>query len=226
MQLKGNEEDLEDERFTVHMTKYETASLVDRVQTWRYRVDSRQHGFFIAKKEQKPQLQPLVRTDELNSVKEKMASTPTTPGALDDMLDYAWSVGALAEYEEGFFDGIPTEDQFVCFADPSTFAMYPGWMLRNLLVLVRQRWKLRRIQILCYRDVQSRRDGAKSIILTLELDKAHSVDESIPSSPPCVADMPKVTGWERNHAGKVMSRVANLGEYLDPQRYVTRIFRA
>lgn len=35
------------------------------------------------------------------------------------------------------------------------------------------------------------------------------------------AAMPKVTGWERNSAGKVVSRVANLGEYMDPQRSVT-----
>lgn len=31
-------------------------------------------------------------------------------------------------------------------------------------------------------------------------------------------DMPKVTGWERNSAGKLSGRLADLTAYMDPQK--------
>src|SRR3989440_5978207 len=37
------------------MTPVETTALVDKVQTWRYSVDNRQHGFFLAKKNRRLQ---------------------------------------------------------------------------------------------------------------------------------------------------------------------------
>ena len=145
--------------------------------------------------------------------------TPGTPG-ID--IGFTWSIQSLAGYEEGFFNETALRDCFICFSDPSNFADYPGWMLRNLLVLVRQRWKLHRVQILSYRDVQVRRHEARSIFMTLETEPAdHQVlndnhmDEKIFSQR---AEMPKITGWERNVNGKVTSKIANLGEYMDPQR--------
>lgn len=151
---------------------------------------------------------------------EHSTNRPTTPITPGDSSGFNWSVDSLGEYERGFFNGTSPEDQFVCFADPSTYATYPGWMLRNLLVLIRRRWKLDKVQILCYRDVQSRRDDAKSIVFPLELGESGSATSSMDSSLSTPSNMPKVTGWERNNAGKVMSRIANLGEYMDPQRYV------
>lgn len=59
------------------------------------------------------------------------------------------------------------------------------------------------------------------MILRLEqpvLDAAAPVESPDSSN---TTGLPKVTGWERNSAGKVVSRVANLGEYMDPQRLVT-----
>lgn len=223
-QQNGGEDEAPSEDLVIHMTGQETAALVDCVQTWRYRVDSRQHGFFIAKKQRKDAFaahaDPKKSDEEMNSTEEDSAQRPTTPWAPDDTLDFAWSVGTLAEYEEGFFDGTAQDDQYICFADPSTFANYPGWMLRNLLVLIRRRWKLDRVRILCYRDVQARRDDAKSFTLPLELGKSHTASSSLLDSSSSSTRMPKVTGWERNNAGKVTSRVANLGEYMDPHRYV------
>lgn len=197
------------------MTGLETSALVDSVQTWRYRVDSRQHGFFLAKKQRRDSfMEPVGHT----GAAEESNHRPTTPGTPGDKLGFDWMIGSLIDYEKGFFDGVPSEDRFVCFADPSTYPTYPGWMLRNLLVLIRRRWKLDNVQILCYRDVQGRRDDAKSMILSLELGDSGSAVSSVHGLP-VSSDMPKVTGWERNHTGKVMSRIANLGEYMDPQRY-------
>lgn len=128
----------------------------------------------------------------------------------EDSIGFKWVVGSLAAFEMGFFNGINPEDQFIGFADPSTYPQNPGWMLRNLLVLVRQRWKLSKVQILCYRDIHSRREKANSIILSLQ---CHPYEES--STPP---QMPKVTGWERNDQNKLNSKSVDLAEYMDPQR--------
>ena len=123
-----------------------------------------------------------------------------------DNLSYKWVIGSLRSFEDGFFDGIDPTDQFISFVDPSTYPDNPGWMLRNLLVLVRQRFKLSKAQILCYRDVQSRRHEARSRILVLETDPAAQNFK----------EMPKVTGWERNMAGKLSPRVTHLAHYMDP----------
>jgi ubiquitin-like modifier-activating enzyme ATG7 len=98
------------------------------------------------------------------------------------------------------------EDQYVAFVDPSTYAENPGWMLRNLLVLIRRRFKLNKVQILCYRENHARRHEARSIILPLETD----ADAPLPTS------MPKVTGWERNSLSKLTYKVTNLAQYMDP----------
>jgi len=200
----------------------ETSALVDAVQTWRYGVDSRQWGFFLAKKRRGGPPGIIGEHTDTAGMQGGVDRRPTTPGMLHKDLDYEWVVGSVASFERGFFDGVDPDDGFVCFADPSTYAKYPGWMLRNLLVLVRRRWKLEKVRILCYRDIQSRRDDARSIILTLELAHATSSVTSFAGEPSSMqVELPKITGWERNSGGKVTSKIANLGEYMDPQRYST-----
>ncbi len=206
----------------IYMTGEETAALVDSIQTWRYRVDARQHGFFLAKKRRTTSFAGYTGKPEAmedgTGMDDETSHRPTTPGTPGDRLGFTWAVGSLIDYERGFFEDILEEDRFVGFADPSTYPAYPGWMLRNLLVLIRRRWKLNKVQVLCYRDIHARRDEAKSIILPLVLDSDASISSAQTSS---FSDhMPKVTGWERNSAGKVMSRIANLGEHMDPQRYL------
>ncbi|KAJ5590094.1 Ubiquitin-like modifier-activating enzyme atg7 [Penicillium hetheringtonii] len=122
-----------------------------------------------------------------------------------------WRIAALSEYENGFFNGVAVENRYICFADPSNYEKAPGWMLRNLLVLVRQRWGLNKVQILRYRDTQSKRDQGRSMVFTLQ-----SKSETSGKQPQ--AQMPKVTGWERNPAGKLSGRTVSLTEYMDPTR--------
>ena len=184
------------------LTSSEATALVDAVQTWRYSVDARQYGFFLAKKKHR-----AFHPDSDDGADRR----PTTPGSQTALPDFEWIIGTLASYEDGFFHGAEPDDHFVCFADPSNYESYPGWMLRNLLVLVRRRWRLDQIQILCYRDIQTQRHEARSMVLRLALGE--------PTSNAAFSDeMPKVTGWERSGTGKVISKVANLGEYMDPQR--------
>lgn len=175
-----------------HLDSKESTALVERIGTWRYMVDSREHGFFLAKK---------VRGGE---------TRPKSPIDPPDDIGYKWEIGSLRQAESGgFFDGVPEEDRFVAFVDPSNYPEHPSWPLRNLLVLIRQRFHLTKVQILCYRDVQARRHEARSIIMTLAMDEVDNLETTT---------MPKVTGWERNGTGKLLPRQANLAEYMDPGR--------
>ena len=143
----------------------ETTALVDTVQTWRYSVDTRQHGFFIAKRVRKELLDMYNESEEEEDGNLHKPKEPITPTVED--IGFRWYVSSLASYENGFFDNIEPEDRFVGFADPSNYSTNPGWMLRNLLVLVRQRWHLDEVQIMCYRDTHARREHPSSLIMTL-----------------------------------------------------------
>ena len=205
------------DEFGIRLKGDETTALVDSVQTWRYGVDARQYGFFLAKK---ARLTPNLNSSDADTERLRPA-TPGTPG-ID--IGFTWTIGSLGRYEEGFFNGARPDDCLVCFADPSNYSAHPGWMLRNLLMLVRHRWKLERVQILCYRDVQSQRHEARSFIIHLHT-KTASLSTStetlgVSSTSAQQTEIPKITGWERNKDAKVVSKVANLGEHMDPQRYV------
>ena len=214
----------------------ESTALVDKVQTWRYGVDSRQHGFFLAKKSRRPQSRPTPASDEDADDRPATPTTPLTPGS---SLSYTWQIASLSSYETGFFEGEYSDDCYVCFVDPSNYTadngpIAPAWMLRNLLVLVRQRWKRDRIQVLCYRETQMRRDAARSIILDMELSRqptkkparsgstatnaTSSSTGDQPKDPSDPSYMPRVVGWERNASGKLAGRMVDLTEYMDPKK--------
>lgn len=193
------------------MTPEETTSLVDKVQTWRYAVDNRQHGFFLAKKNRRLQRE-YSREDDPEDHR------PITPKTPTQQLGYTWQISSLSSYETGFFEGEYSDDCYVCFADPSNYAepVAPGWVLRNLLVLIRQRWKRDRIQILCYRDVQAHRDAARSVVFDLELSRTAKKSKDKSETGTDGEAMPRVVGWERNAHGKLAGRLADLTEYMDP----------
>lgn len=188
------------------LTPKSSKRLQDAVDSWRAKIGAEQHGFFLAKSKPASAEHVPVR-ENADSVNDDQSSS--------------WKIGALAEYQNGFFEGIQPESRYICFVDPSTYPSFPGWMLRNLLILVRQLWKLEEVQILCYRDVNVSRDGPKSMILHLKVNR----DVTGPAANPPLPT-PKTTGWERNSAGKVVNRIANLGEYMDPRRSVNPYFGA
>lgn len=175
---------------SIRLNGDESTDLVDKVGTWRYSVDGREHGFFLAKKVhgQDPEF------DE---------SEPAS------QLSYRWVVGSLRQFEDGFFNDVPEEDRFVAFVDPSTYPEGPSWPLRNLLILIRQRFRMTKVNILCYRDTWAKRHEAKSFILPIEMDTVENME---------ITEMPKITGWERSRMGKLQAQQANLGDYMDPAR--------
>ncbi|ERF70525.1 Ubiquitin-like modifier-activating enzyme ATG7 [Endocarpon pusillum Z07020] len=196
------------------MTSAETSALVEKVQTWRYGVDARQHAFFLAKRNRR------LRRESYKDESDSVETRPTTPKTPTERLGFTWQVSSLSGYESGFFEGEYSEDCYVCFADPSNYPQAPGWALRNLLVLIRQRWKRDRVQILCYRDTQQQRDGARSVIYDLELTKKPKKPRTKTEEPTEVGEIsvPKVVGWERNEKGKLNGRMADLTEYMDPKK--------
>ena len=208
------------------LTSEETTALVDQVQTWRYSVDARQFGFFLAKKKRPPRemSEGQLGSEMKDSTRDQNEIRPSTPGTPVQDLGFSWVVDSLASFERNFFDDVDNKDRYVCFADPSTYPTYPGWMLRNLLIIIQHRWKLNKVQILCYRDTQARRHEAKSMIMDLQLDQTTQADsrlyEENLDSNGNHAHVPKITGWERNATGKLASKIASLGEYMDPKRYV------
>ncbi|XP_044307212.1 ubiquitin-like modifier-activating enzyme ATG7 isoform X4 [Varanus komodoensis] len=95
--------------------------------------------------------------------------------------------------------------------DPCNFAQYPGWPLRNMLVLAAHKWgsHLRSMEVLCFRDrtMQGARDISHSTIFEIQLPQ-------VTQSPDC----PKAVGWEKNQKGSMGPRMVNLSECMDPKR--------
>ena len=190
------------------LSTVESTALVDEVEAWKGSVDSRQNGFFVAKRSRRPGRSVHSRPEGVEP-----------PSSFGEM-GFRWMVDSLRAYDAGFFEGEYADDCFVCFADPSNYTSQngqaaPGWMLRNLLALVRQRWKRDRIQVLCYRETTGRREAARSVIYDMEIrqSKDKKATESTKTD-----EMPKVVGWERNSAGKLAGRLADLTEYMDPKK--------
>lgn len=196
-----------------NLTQLDYAELVDAVQTWSSGVDSHQRGFFLARRV----WDNAERVDPVHEIPSKAHGYyPTSPHGA---TKFSWRIAALGSYEHGFFDEARFEDCYLCFADPSNYTSAPGWMLRNLLVLVKQRWKLDKIQVIFYRDVRSKSGPSRSIVITLELKSPQGAAKTSETH----KLMPKVTGWERSPTGKLSGRIVDLTEYMDPRRYVRMI---
>lgn len=215
--LKANNEEAQ-----TKLEPPESRLLYDAVQTWKYSVDPRQHGFFLAKRDPST-FGPLSsqskedehKSDATNETTPEPPRTPKTPTA--SSVGFQWTIASISSFESGFFDNTPSEDCFICFADPSTYPANPGWPLRNLLVLVKHRWQLHDIQVLCYRDKHSSREHPNSIVLHLTSPPSEPTSASSESALKS-EQMPKVTGWERNEHGKLTSRIIDLSSYMDPTK--------
>lgn len=194
-------------------TSKETTLLVDSVQTWKYSVDARQHGFFLAKRVHRHDLSQ----QQSEEGEDSRPKTPQTPG-LHEELGFQWVVKSLSAFKNDFFRGVDPQDRYIGFVDPSNYSKNPGWMLRNLLVLVRQLFHLDDVQILCYRDTHRSRDQANSLVLHLKSTAPAIPDEGSPGGTRKIPALPKVTGWERDNQNKLTSRTVDLAEYMDPSR--------
>uniref|UniRef100_A0A8D1GGZ3 Ubiquitin-like modifier-activating enzyme ATG7 n=2 Tax=Sus scrofa TaxID=9823 RepID=A0A8D1GGZ3_PIG len=117
---------------------------------------------------------------------------------------------SLLKHYSDFFQSQRTKVTIGVY-DPCNLAQYPGWPLRNFLVLAAHRWSssFQSVEVLCFRDrtLQGVRDIAHSIIFEVKLPE-------VAFSPDC----PKAVGWEKNQKGGMGPRMVNLSECMDPKR--------
>ncbi|XP_053577068.1 ubiquitin-like modifier-activating enzyme ATG7 isoform X2 [Bombina bombina] len=118
------------------------------------------------------------------------------------------SMAPLKTFHEFYND---SEKVTLGFYDPSTLSQYPGWPLRNLLVLASYHWgsRLQSVEIICFRDrtLQGERDIKHSLIFEIQLPQ-------VTPNQGC----PKAAGWEKNQKGGMGPRMVNLSECMDPKR--------
>ncbi|KAI9268978.1 hypothetical protein BDA99DRAFT_503146 [Phascolomyces articulosus] len=114
--------------------------------------------------------------------------------------------GQLRDWDEFFTN---EQDEFwVGFADPSHSETNPGWPLRNLLALLHEKHGIRKLNIMCYREMP----GKVNLI-----DASKLLVAELP--PTChYSKPPKSVGWERNAQAKLAPRMADLGPLMDPIR--------
>lgn len=168
---------------------HQTTQLVEAVNSWQNRVGSRQRGFFLVK-----------------------------------LVAGQYHVGSLGDVEHGFFGNgngnglqdVDPLDRMVAFVDPSEYDDNPGWPLRNLLALVRQRWRWSAVRVLCYRDTHGGRYEPQSLILDLRLEADAGGDAGL-AGLSLSDEMPKVAGWEKNEDNQIRPRIANLSAQMDPK---------
>ena len=97
----------------------------------------------------------------------------------------------------------------VGFADPSSLLSNPGWPLRNFLLLLKVKFLVSKISVICYREVNGKHDISASIIMQIELPgNAIALDSTCPL---------KSVGWEKNPSGKLGPRLADLAPLMNPE---------
>ena len=99
------------------------------------------------------------------------------------------------------------EQRSVAFHDSSSLPNNPGWALRNILYYLNRTHSISSINMICLRAGNASRQGRVSV-------PAGQAGQERPAS----------VGWERNKAGKLGSRMADLGPMMDPARYVCLSF--
>lgn len=88
--------------------------------------------------------------------------------------------------------------------DPSSDGTAAGWPLRNFLAYLHVRHQVSRLRVICYRSLPT--ESLTSIVI---LDPASSAYDRA---------NPTAVGWEKNTAGKLGPRMADLGGLMDPKR--------
>lgn len=99
--------------------------------------------------------------------------------------------------------GLRSSQRMLLFIDPSSDAQAAGWPLRNYLAYLAARHSILRLRIICYRSTLE-----ESMIGTVSLDSASAYD----------TEKPAAVGWEKNAAGKLAPKLADLGALMDPRR--------
>lgn len=135
-----------------------------------------------------------------------------------------------------FFEGVPENERYVGFLDPSGALQTPGWPLRNLLAYLHAQFGLEEARVICWKDEVvggSRPDAPDQLrsvvghvcLPTSKRDQDTSISglelqgrRTMITSKANEAQMPAGVGWERNAQGKLAPKVADLGPLMDPRK--------
>ena len=123
-----------------------------------------------------------------------------------------------------------TQKPIIIFIDPSQHTQAPGWPLRNLLVFLEVRFRITRVQVICWKSLTGG-TWDRSVVGTLYLPPS---DKSSPTlmwqgRATCVLSrntgfsvIPEAVGWERNAQNRLAPKMAALGEMMDPYQLADR----
>lgn len=89
------------------------------------------------------------------------------------------------------------------FLDPASEPEAAGWPLRNILAYLATRHGVQRLRI-----ISLRANLSESMIYEISLGTLTAYNLKDPVS----------VGWEKNQAGKLAPRMADLGSMMDPRR--------
>ncbi|MCO5607982.1 hypothetical protein L7F22_062184 [Adiantum nelumboides] len=102
----------------------------------------------------------------------------------------------------------------VAFYDPCQDSSFPGWPLRNLLMLAAVHWHRQTLQVLCYREKKGQADLERSLLGDIQVAE-YSVVES-------QSHVPDAVGWEYNtqpkFPPKLGPKMVDLASSMDPIR--------
>lgn len=123
------------------------------------------------------------------------------------------------------------------FIDPAVHPQAAGWPLRNLLAYINTQYgqAARKFKMIGYRDPLGEQQSltvVRSVVVTIELPEQESTQGEfigelrIPRvlldtpPPPCgiISGRLAAVGWEKNAAGKLGPRMADLAPMMDPTR--------
>ncbi|KAJ1018159.1 hypothetical protein NDA16_005025 [Ustilago loliicola] len=137
-----------------------------------------------------------------------------------------------------FFEGVPENERFIGFVDPSGASQTPGWPLRNFLAYLHARFGVEEAQVICWKDELGAESAAtaperlRSVVGHVRLPAAAEKDGEVGSSSGLQyggratriaskandTSVPSGVGWERNAQGKLAPKVADLGPLMDPRK--------
>ncbi|EGG00390.1 uncharacterized protein MELLADRAFT_118051 [Melampsora larici-populina 98AG31] len=127
-------------------------------------------------------------------------------------LNGKWVLDSTRSWHK-FFEGVLPIDRYLFFIDPSAHPQAVGWPLRNLLAELNKLHgsDARHFQVVAFRDPLTSKPNmtvTRSLITTIEL----------PDQEPQSTGRPSAIGWEKNSAGKLGPKMADLGPMMDPTR--------
>ncbi|KAG8990072.1 Autophagy protein 7 [Tulasnella sp. JGI-2019a] len=163
-----------------------------------------------------------IHSTKASSLPQSIAASLLAKPSANDPSNY--ETAPLEKFSE-FFVGTPAHQRIIIFSDPSANASYAGWPLRNILTYIQQKHasvaalsETTPLNVISWRDEVVPSDGETKW-------RSLFIKTYVPTSPDAQSHqgIPAALGWERNAAGKLGPRMADLAPMMDPARSIVRL---